>query len=269
MKKLIVFILLLISIIAIPTNVFADEGPKPSIDVTIKNLNTKNYILDLFVYDKENAEKDEGPSVFGDPGLTEDEIQQLYKLNYDGWVSASTRAGRIIFSDCKGNADYHNSFGYFGTPEVYKIVIINKDTGEVKISKKIVRKEFNSEVTVDYNDMKVVETSVNIVKTFLVVALALIFTITIELIIALIFKTNNYMTIAITNLISNVLLQILLLVFTSNYLLVFIIGEVLVFASELLVYLLRFKNISKSKTVAYTLVANITTLLLSFILYKI
>lgn len=269
MKKIKYLIILLISILIIPTNVFADEGPKPSIDVTVKNLNTKNYILDLFVYDKEKAEKDEGPSVFGNPGLTEEEIQELYKLNYDGWISASTRAGLILFSDCKGNADYHNSFGYFGTPEVYKIVIINKDTGEVKISEKIVRKEFNSEVTVDYNDMKVVETNTNIVKTIIIVALALILTISIELIIALLFKTKNYTTIAITNLISNVLLQILLLVFTSNYLLVFIIGEVLVIGSELLVYLLRFKNISKSKTVIYTLVANITTLLLSFILYKI
>ena len=146
MKKLIVFILLLISIIAIPTNVFADEGPKPSIDVTIKNLNTKNYILDLFVYDKENAEKDEGPSVFGDPGLTEDEIQQLYKLNYDGWVSASTRAGRIIFSDCKGNADYHNSFGYFGTPEVYKIVIINFCNNYVNLEELVLPKTMPGQI---------------------------------------------------------------------------------------------------------------------------
>ena len=269
MKKIMIFIMLLISIVVIPTNVFADTGPKPSIDVTIKNLNTTNYILDLFVYDKEKAKKDEGPSVWGSIGLTEDEIQELYKLNYDGWISSSTRAGLIIFSDCKGNKDYHNSFGYFGTPEVYKIVIINKDTGEIKISDKIVRKEFNSEVTVDYNDMKVVETNTNIFKTFIIVGLALILTIAIELLIALLFKTKNYITIAITNLISNVLLQTLLLIFTSNYTPVFIIGEILVIGSELLVYLLRFKNISKCKTVVYTLVSNLTTILVTFLLYKV
>ena len=269
MKKLLIYIILLISILIIPTNVFADTGPKPSIDVTIKNLKTKNYIIDLFVYDKEKAEKDEGPSVFGNPGLTDDEIQELYKLNFDGWISATTREGLILFSDCKGNAEYKNNFGYFGTPEVYKIVIINKDTGEVKISKKIVRKEFNSEVTVDYNDMKVVETNINIVKTIIIVAIALVLTLLIELGIALLFKTKNYITIAITNLISNVLLQTLLLIFTSNYTLVLIIGEVLVIASELLVYLLRFKNISKTKTTIYTLVANIATILLTFILYML
>ena len=269
MKRIMLFIMLIISIIVIPTNVFADEGPKPSIDVTVKNLKTSNYILDLFVYDKEKAEKDEGPAVWGSIGLTDDEINQLYKLNYEGWISASTRAGKIIFSDCKGNDEYHNQFGYFGTPEVYKIVIINKDTGEVKISKKIVRKEFNSEVTVDYNNMKVVETNINIVKTLIITAISLILTIAIELGIALLFKTKNYVTIAITNLISNVLLQALLLIFVSNYTLVFIIGEILVIGAELLIYLLRLKNISKAKTTIYTLVANLATILVTFLLYMI
>ena len=269
MKKLLIFLLLVISIIAIPTNVLADTGPKPSIDVTIKNLKTKNYILDLFVYDKEASKKDEGPQVWGNIGLSDDEIQQLYKLNYNGWISVSTRAGKIIFSDCKGNAKHQHNFGYFGTPEVYKIVIINKDTGEIKISKKIVRKEFNSEVTVDYKDMKVVETNINIVKTIIIMSISLILTIVIELLIALLFKTGNYTTIAITNLISNVLLQALLLIFISNYMSVFIIGEVLVIGAELLVYLLKLKNISKLKTTIYTLVANLATILLTFILYKI
>ena len=269
MKKIMIFVLLIISIIAIPTNVFADTGPKPSIDVTVKNLKTKNYILDLFVYDKEAAKKDEGPTSFGKTGLTDEEEQQLYKLNYDGWISVSTRAGKIIFSDCKGNAEHTNYFGYFGTPEVYKIVIINKDTGEIKISKKIVRKEFNSKVTVDYNDMSVVETNINVVKMLIRLSLALILTLVIELVIALLFKTGNYTTIAITNLISNVSLQALLLVFMSNYVPVFIIGEVLVVGSELLVYLLRFKNISKAKTTVYTLTANLATILITLLLYMI
>ena len=269
MKKINLLIILLISIIVIPINVLADTGPKPSIDVTVKNLKTKNYILDLFVYDKEAAKKDEGPQVWGNPGLSDEEIQQLYKLNYDGWISVSTRAGRIIFSDCKGNAEHQNNFGYFGTPEVYKIVIINNDTGEIKISEKIVRKEFNSKVTVDYNDMKVVETNINILKTIIIIGLALILTLVIELVIALLFKTGNYTTIAITNLISNVLLQTLLLIFINNYTLVFIIGEVLVIGAELIVYLLRFKDISKSKTTIYTLVANLATILVTFLLYMI
>ena len=47
---------------------------------------------------------------------------ELYKLNYDGWISVSTRAGKIIFSDCAGNAEHHNSFGYF----VHQALISNR-----------------------------------------------------------------------------------------------------------------------------------------------
>ena len=117
--------------------------------------------------------------------------------------------------------------------------------------------------------MKVVETNINIAKLFIIGAISLILTIAIELGIALLFKTKNYTTIAITNLISNLLLQILLFVFTSNYILAFIIGEVLVIIAELIVYLLRLKNISKPKAIIYTLVANLATILVSFLLYRI
>ncbi|MBR5370256.1 MAG: hypothetical protein IK137_03015 [Bacilli bacterium] len=268
MKKIIIAIILLISII-IPVNVYADTGPKPSIEVNIKNLKTKNYLVDLFVYDKDgkNYKSDED---YNGGGLTEEQITKLHELNFDGWISSSTRWSRyIMFADCAGNEEFKNNFGYFGTPTRYKIVIVNNDTGEIKISEEIVRKEFNSVVTIDYNDMKVAEVNNNILKTFIIAAIVLVLTIVIELGIALLFKTSNYITIAITNLISNVVLQSLLLIFSSNYLLVFIIGEVLVIGAELLVYLLRLKKLSKAKTIIYTLVANLATILVTFLLYMI
>lgn len=268
MKKILVYIMLIISIIAIPTNVFADEGPKPSIDVKIKNLKTSKYVIDLFVYNTDEKVY-KSKSSYNGGGLSDKQVKKLHELNLNNWISASTRWNNyLMFSDCLGNKDFTNSFGYFGTPTKYKIVIINEDTGEIKVSDKIVRKDFNSVVTIDYNTMKVVSGN-NIIKTLIVTVLALILTITIELVIAVLFKTKYYNTIAITNLISNILLQVLLLIFTNNYLLVFIIGEILVIGAELLVYLLRFKNISKVKTTIYTLVANIVTILISLILYMI
>ena len=268
-NKIMLLMILIISIVAIPINVFADTGPKPSIEVNIKNLKTKNYLVDLFVYDKD-GENYKSPADYNGGGLTEEEIEKLHKLNFDGWISSGTRWSRyIMFADCAGNKDFKNNFGYFGTPTRYKIVIINEDTGEVKISKEIVRKDFNSVVTIDYEDMKVAQTNTNIVKTIIITAIVLILTIVIELGIALLFKTKNYITIAITNLISNVLLQTILLVFTNNYIKLFIIGEILVIGAELLVYLLRFKKLSKAKIITYTLVANLATILVTFLLYKI
>ena len=268
-KKIMLLLMLIISIVAIPVNVFADTGPKPSIEVNIKNLETKNYLIDLFVYDKD-GENYKSEADYNGGGLTEEQINKLHELNFDGWISSGTRWSRyIMFADCTGNEKFQNNFGYFGTPTRYKIVIVNNDTGEVKISEEIVRKDFNSVVTIDYNDMKVAETSTNILKTLIIAAIVLILTIVIELGIALLFKTGNYITIAITNLISNVLLQALLIVFANNYLIAFIIGEVLVIGAELLVYLLKFKKVKKQKIIAYALVANLATILVTFLLYKI
>lgn len=267
-NKIMLFIIILVSII-IPINVFADTGPKPSIEVNVKNLKTSNYLVDLFVYDKD-GENYKSEADYNGGGLTQEQINKLHELNFDNWISSGTRWGKyIMFADCAGNEKFQNNFGYFGTPTRYKIVIVNNDTGEVKISKEIVRKEFNSVVTIDYDDMKAVETNTNIFKTFIIAAIVLILTIVIELVIALLFKTNNYITIAITNLISNVLLQTLLLLFTNSYLKLFIIGEILVIGAELLVYMLRFKKISKAKTIIYTLTANLATILVTLLLYKV
>ena len=268
MKKIIIFIILLISIV-IPTNVFADEGPKPSIDVNIKNLNTTNYLVDLFIYANDESVYKSLPDYNGS-GLTDIEIKKLHELNFDGWISISTRWNKyVMFADCAGNKDFKNHFGYFGTPTKYKIVIINNDTGEIKMTDEIVRKEFNSVVTVDYETMKVVSNNKDLLKTIIIVALSLIFTIIIEIGVAILFKIKRYVAIGITNLATNVALQTALLLLINHYFQVFIIGEILVVLIELLVYQLLFKDLRKKKILLYTLVANLITVIVSFLLYKI
>ena len=269
MKKVILFLILLISIIAIPTNVFADEGPKPSIDVNIKNLNTTNYLVDLFIYANDEKVYKSLPDYNGS-GLTDIEIKKLHELNFDGWISISTRWNKyVMFADCAGNKEFKNHFGYFGTPIRYKIVIINNDTGETKITEEIVRKDFNSVVTVDYETMKVVSNNKDLLKTIIIVALSLIFTIIIEIGVAILFKIKRYVAIGITNLATNVALQTALLLLINHYFQVFIIGEILVVLIELLVYQLLFKDLRKKKILLYTLVANLITVIVSFLLYKI
>ena len=268
MKKIIIFIILLISIV-IPTNVFADEGPKPSIDVNIKNLNTTNYLVDLFIYANDESVYKSLPDYNGS-GLTDIEIKKLHELNFDGWISISTRWNKyVMFADCAGNKDFKNHFGYFGTPTKYKIVIINNDTGEIKMTDEIVRKEFNSVVTVDYETMKVISNNNDLLKTIIIVSLALVLTIVVEVGIAILFKTKHYIAIAITNLATNVSLQIALLLLINHYFPTFIIGEILVVLIELLVYQLLFKDIRKKKILIYTIIANLATIIISFILYQI
>lgn len=273
--------LLLIGFIIFPMIVLADDGPKPSIDVHIKNLNTSNYLIDLFVYD-ETGKKYESKANYNGDGLTDEQINKLHSLNFDGWISESTRWGSyLLFADCAGNNKYNHTFSYFGTPKRYKIVIINNDTNDIKISNEIIRDSFNSNISIDYNTMNTTNTIIkdntenivsnenNYLKTIAIALVCLIITVCVELLIAVIFKIGNYKIVIITNIVTNLGLQLALIVLLKNYLLTFIVGEVLVIIIELLVYLLKFKNISKLKTIVYALSSNIVTVIISLLTYKI
>lgn len=268
-KRIITCLVVVISLLLFPKVALADMGPKPSIEVNIKNLNTSNYLVDLFVYD-EKGENYGVPANYNAEGLTEEQINKLHELNFDGWISESTRWDQyILFADCAGNENFQNHFSYFGTPERYKVVIVNNDTGEVKISKEIVRKDFNSTITIDYNDMSNINSTNNCSKTIVVGIITVVATIVIELVIAYVFKTGNYVTIGLTNLVTNVGLQTALIMLTTNCLLTFIIGEVIVILTEMVIYLVCLKNLTKVKTIIYSLVANAVTIGISLLLYKI
>ncbi len=268
-KRIITCLVVVISLFLFPKVALADTGPKPSIDVNIKNLNTSNYLVDLFVYD-ENGENYDVPANYNGGGLTEEQINKLHELNFDGWISESTRWDQyILFANCAGNENFQNHFSYFGTPERYKVVIVNNDTGEVKISKEIVRKDFNSTITIDYNNMDDITSSSNNSKTIVIGIIALVTTIVVELVVALLFKTGNYVTIGLTNLVTNVGLQVALILLATNCLLTFIIGEIIVILTEMVVYLVCLKKVTKVKTIIYCLVANAVTIGISLLLYKI
>lgn len=263
MKKFIkITLIFLVLLIAFSNIVYADMGPKPSITTKIKNINTSNYLIDLLVFDEDGT----GYTSDMEPcGLTEDQTKTLYDINYDGWISASTRWHKYLLnSDCKGNSKFENIFSYFGTPETYKILIINNDTGEIKVSDVVNRKEFNSYVTIDYNTMKVRQQSIpfNGINTLIV----LLITILVEVFIALIMKMKNIKTIIITNFITNIILQLVLIfVPLGSYILKFVIMEILVILFEFLIYKKFMKDQPQNKILIYTLIANILTGSITFI----
>ena len=79
-------------------------------------------------------------------------------------------------------------------------------------------------------------------------------------------KMNNIRIIIATNFISNIILQlILILVPVVSYLFKFIFMEILVVLFEFLIYKKCMKNQTQNKILLYTLIANILTALLTFI----
>ena len=90
----------------------------------------------------------------------------------------------------------------------------------------------------------------------------LLITVIIELLIALLFKTKKYYVIIVTNIITNTLLQFAM--FKNSSILLFIMFEIIIFISEYFIYL-RYIDIDKKKLLTYTLLANIITMLITFI----
>lgn len=197
-------------------------------------------------------------------GITAKQAETLYNMDYDGWISSCTR-NSLLWGKCAGNVAHINSFNYFGTPDTYKVVIINNDTGEIKITDVIHRTDFQSNITIDIDTMQVVKhpSSSRIIKTFTV---ALILTVFVEIIIALIMKIKDIKIIFIANLITNIILQVALIYIPLPYLITFIIMEILVILSEYLIYKKHFSDIAKSKVIYYTVIANIISSLLTFII---
>lgn len=259
----------------------ADIGPKPSISITLENIATDNYLIDLLVYDETgtnfaspldyngNGEQYSTLTGYNDlETITIAQLETLHGINYDGWISESTRwDSYLLFADCRGNSEHTHHFGYFGTPDTYRVVIIDNCTGEIKLSDVIHRKDFASSITLDVDTMTTVSKASigNLFSNIKSFAAVLLLTIAIELIIALLFKIKKIKTIIAANFISNSILQLALMLIPVPYMITFAIMEVMVILAEYFVYSKFFVETAKSKIIAYTITANIVTGLLTFV----
>ena len=142
------------------------------------------------------------------------------------------------------------------------IIMINNDTGKIKVSDEIIKKDFSSKVTLDYNNMIFEsDSSLNLKNIFLI----LLITIIVEIVIALLMKYIKHVkVILITNIVTNILLQLLLNVISGNYFIKLILFEILVVFDEYLIYKKFMKSESTSKILIYTLIANMITASLTF-----
>ena len=268
-KILIIFVILLTTFCNCSN---ADMGPKPSITINLKNMKTDNYLIDLLVYDESglkyksplNYNGKEGEQYRAPDGedtgynslktITISQLEILHEINYDGWISESTRWEEyLLFADCSGNSEHKHNFGYFGTPDTYKVVIIDNDTGIIKITDIIHRDDFASKITIDVNEMKFQQSSSvkliikNIIEAELII----------EVMIALIMNFKHLKVIIFVNLCTNFMLQILLIVSPNSYYISFGILELLVIIIEYLIYKKYIKEESNKKILAYTIIANL------------
>ena len=258
MKKLItqlIAVLTLLSFFTVPVS--ADMGPKASLHIEIKNAPNNHYYVALL------TKEESGPNAW----ISEDnisgsdgEIDSAYEalMNYqdkDGYKALN------YVQECSDDNVF--SWTYY-PPNEFKVAIYNVADKNLKVSELCKKEAFDAKFTVEYGPTLKVEeidqTGSNIIS-FLLRALL---TTVVEVLLALLFgyREKKYIiTIVITNLITQILLNLFMAIADVSmggyaWLILFPIGEGIVWLIELIVYLIVIKKKPKWLIPIYTTLAN-------------
>lgn len=266
------FIICLSFLLSIPAS--ADMGPKPKLTVIVRNPPEGEYYLDLLVnYDlplcKNLTEYKES--------LDQEKLSILEEYKQNGWYSALVHGTRLKLwgklTGEKTDGVMKHTFGYFGTPDEYKIIIITPDH-KIITTRLIEKKSYVSTVYYDYKTGEITEAhgltlALTYGRQFL---MSLLPTLILESIVLLLFRFRTAHTLKVF-FFTNVFTQILLTVTMSTLLLLFGIyaccvllyaAEIIVTVIEALIYTFRLREGTKRKRVAYAITANIVSSLAMF-----
>lgn len=253
MKKLKILGILgiLMVVISMFSVVNADTGPKPTINIEFKNLPDGLLVSDLEVglltscTDRENNTNPEDIKDFVLDNWEYDDDRLLWKSQHE--------------TSC--------SFTYFGVPTVYRIIVHVPGEEGYKVSDIIERKELIQNITLDLETMEVqgAITLESVVPTVVEGIICIALTLIIELLIAKCFRIKETKVLVITNICTQLALQILLNV-GIKYIIALTIGEILVFLTEFFVYKKYIKSVESTKKIfGYTLVANVASCLIGIV----
>lgn len=131
--------------------VLADFGPKPSIDIIVKNPPEGEYILDLLVDYEGNFKNLE---YSGGDGVDPQVLEILTSYSESGWYPALAHGTETpLFGNLTGaeqsDGSMLHAFSYHGTPDRYRVIIVTWDL-RVLVSDVLERKVFADTVTVDF-----------------------------------------------------------------------------------------------------------------------
>lgn len=262
-------LIITIFILVLPSIVYGDIGPKPSLEIIVKNPPKAEYYLDLLVdYEGETLY----PNIHEEDKYSEDMYSILKNYNSNGWRPAMVTGTKApIFGDIIGEKNGENMvhrFSYIGVPDRFKIIIVTAD-GETIVSENIIkRKAFKSRVYFNYNTKKLQETSIVLayIKQFLITYPT---TLLIEGLILFLFGFSlkkSWKPFIIINLITQVLLTFI--IFGSMYkqgsmaaIFFYIPFEIIILIMEAKLFKRYLVEHSESRRVAFAIVANIISFL--------
>lgn len=265
MKRQSVLLLMIIIFIVLIFTVNADVGPKPSLEVLVKNSPQSEYYLDLLVdysadHLYQNIEESEAEN--------KNMYNTLKNYNEDGWRPALVTGTRVpLNGKLTGikKAEYtKHYFSYVGVPDRFKIIIVTPNN-EIIVSENIFeRKSFNTIVYFDL-DTKIIRGKSFFLSYILQFISTCFATLLIEGLILLLFRFSlkqNWKPFLIINILTQIFLTSV--VSASMYylgimlaILAYAAFEWVILISESILFSKYLKQHSKKRRVLYAITANI------------
>jgi len=293
MKKLLFLLFFILTTFGLVISVKADMGPKPKTTIEIVGFD-QPYTFDLLY--KSNKEI----NVLSETQVLE-QIENYYYLEefpeeLNGYIDDEGYHSYTLYRGIPNYISFEepNKFiaGYFSPPDVFKIALV-LETGELIVSEVVNKTLFDAYFVFDLSNFSIETATPTIIngitiyeldnsvteiipvgKSILQFVLTALATILIEVFILFIFRYKllvSYKLIVIVNLITQTLLYASMVVgylgaSLFGYLGVLIIGEIIVFAVEIISYIKLLKEKTKSLAVSYAILANIISLVIGLVL---
>lgn len=237
-------IISLIAIFLLPVTALADWGPKPSIFVYVKNFESQKHTLELVP-----VKSTSGPlgnyGISSSEGSYDESAQMMLHSYYSRSGVGFPTTFKLIIHFADGSKNETKNI----TPNQFKAnLILDAKTGKVDIIKGI------------YIDF--IKYRNNLVISILV---ALIFTIVIELLIAIPFRIRPLSAVIFVNLGTQILLHVIMLTlfYMKLYSIMnwgFYLFEIIIVVIEFYLYTRLIPLLSKKRLLYYSLLSNLATL---------
>ena len=121
-RRFLAFTLVLMSCFCVSMSVvFADMGPKPSIQIRVENPPSSEYYLALFSKESHCLADEEREELLKEMG--DETVEKLFDLELDGQMQHTPSHGTIIF---KSNEEGKYSFSH-SVPTTFTVVLMTKD----------------------------------------------------------------------------------------------------------------------------------------------
>ncbi len=293
--KFFILCLLVLGLVLVIPNVYADMGPKPTTKVEIIGID-EDYYFDLMAeYDEEDV------VVLNETEVIEqieydyyrDDYPQILNGYYDEGFAAYTLYTNAPHSITKITSALDTyACGYYSPPDTFKVVIVT-ESKDIIISSVVNKQMFDANVIFDlskfnrstadyenYNGYRIFNVGSDFIKEHIPVArsitqvlVTVISTLVIEVIIALAFNyrlLDTMKKIIIVNLITQTLLYSTIVISYLyadffGYFGALLLGELIVFITEIILYRSLLKEHGKVRAMSYAFIANAASLIMGIL----